>query len=82
MPRVTLGSNNCEKNFGAKLNAQIVEKRLRRDKVAQKIGVCDKTLKSRFDTPHQMTLGQLKLFIKVTGLSKESIIEYLYEGRE
>ena len=81
MPKVNLGGIDFEKKFGAKLNAKIVETRQQRANVAKRMGVCDKTLKNRFDNPGQMTLFQLKQYIKATGIEKETVIEYLYEGK-
>ena len=74
-------SPSKEKLFGSKMKASIVENRLLCTDVAKKIGVSRKTMSSRFTDPSQMTLGELKLFIKTTHMEKEAVIEYLYEGR-
>jgi hypothetical protein len=82
MPKVSLGKLDYEKKFGARLRSAIFEKRMECREVAKIIGNCDSTMSSRFSNPGKMTLGELKLFIKATGIGKEAVIDYLYEGSE
>lgn len=82
MPKVNLGSVNTEKKFGAKLKAAIVENRLQHPKVAQGIGVAPRTLSNRYNNPSQMTLGEMKLFIRMTNMDKQAVIDYLYGGEK
>ena len=78
MTKVNLGTVNVERKFGAKLKAAIVENRLQHPVVAQKIGVAPRTLSNRYNNPSQMTLGEMKLFIKVTHLDKQAVVNYLF----
>lgn len=79
MPKVKLGRPNYEAIFGAELKASVMKKRLKCGDVANKIGCAPRTISNRFNEPSFMTLGQLKLFIKITDLPPEVIIQYLYE---
>ncbi|MBQ9990579.1 MAG: hypothetical protein IJP31_06525 [Lachnospiraceae bacterium] len=73
---------NYEKEFGAKLKGSIGSAGLMCKKVARALGIADGTLSRRFENPGKMTLLELKAFIKLTGLKKEEILNYLYEGDE
>lgn len=81
MPKVNLGRSNHEEIFGSKLKSSIIENRMACGEVAKKMGFTSRTMSSRFKNPSDMTLGQLKLFIKLTGLSEEAVIKYLYERK-
>lgn len=81
MPKVNLGRPNHEEIFGAKLKSSIAENRLQCGLVAKKIGFTGQTMSARFKKPSNMTLGQLKVFIKLTGLPEEDVIKYLYERK-
>ncbi len=52
------------------------------NKVAKTLGITDQTLSRRFKNPVMMTLLELKIFIKITHLSQEEVMNYLYEGEE
>lgn len=79
MPKVNLGGIDHEKIFGSKLKAMLIEKQMECRQVAKKLGCSDGTLSSRFKNPSKMPLGELKLFIKISGLPPETVIQYLYE---
>jgi hypothetical protein len=81
MPRVNPLVKDYEGDFGAELKATIVRNRMRAPDVAKKVGFTYRTLMNRFVKPSDMTLGQMKLFIKATGIDKETVINYLYEGK-
>ena len=70
-----------DKKFGAKLHSQVIESMQDDEKLAKRMDVCSRTLRSRYKNPAQMTLRELKLFIKATGLPRESVMNYLYEGK-
>ena len=78
MPKVNLGRTSPEEIFGSKLKSSIIENRMACGEVAKKMGFTSRTMSSRFKNPSDMTLGQLKRFIKLTGLPEESVINYLY----
>ena len=81
MSRVNLGKPNHDEIFGSKMKSFIVWKQMQCGEVARKLGVTARTMSSRFKNPSNMTLGQLKLFIKLTGLPEEDVIKYLYERK-
>ena len=81
MPKVKLGKPNYELDFGAKMKAAIVEKRLECRTVADRVGFTPRTMSNRFREPSLMTLAELKRFIKITDLPPEVIIQYLYERK-
>jgi len=81
MPKVRVLVKDHEKDFGAELKAAIIRNRMKVPEVAKKVGFTDRTMTNRFTKPSDMTLGQMKLFIKATGMDKETVINYLYEGK-
>ncbi|MBO5208033.1 MAG: hypothetical protein J6B68_01675 [Lachnospiraceae bacterium] len=81
MPKVALGNPNYEKIFGAKLKASVIGSGKQCKQAAQFLGICDRTLSDRFKNPAPMTLGQLKLLIKMTDMPPDIILQYLYEGK-
>ena len=80
MPRVKPLGRDYEKDFGAELKAAIVRKRMSTAVVAKLVGFTGRTMANRFNNPADMTLGQMKRFIKVTEFSPEILINYLYES--
>lgn len=81
MPKVKLGKPDYEKIFGAKLKASVIGSGKQCKQAAQVLGICDRTLSNRFKDPAPMTLGQLKLLIKMTDMPPDIIIQYLYDGK-
>lgn len=81
MPKVNLGKPNYETIFGTAMKAAVVRSNQMSREVGKKIGNCEATMSRRYRNPGQMTLSELKLFIKATGLGKEDVINYLYEGK-
>lgn len=82
MPKVTLGKPNYELLFGAKLKGAIIGSCSECAEVASKIGIKPRTMSNRFKKPSDMTLGELKRFIKATELPPEEVIQYLYEKKQ
>lgn len=78
MPRVNLGRTDPGMIFGKKMKSVIMESDGNCTTTADKIGISNITLSRRFKDPSQMTLGQLRIFIRITGLRKEDVIAYLY----
>lgn len=81
MPRVNLGRTDPGMIFGKKMKSVIMESDGNCTTTADKIGISNITLSRRFKDPSQMTLGQLRIFIRITGLRKEDVIAYLYGER-
>ncbi len=79
MPKVNLGKPNQEVIFGDKLKASITENHMECRDMQKILGCSSGTLSSRFKNPGKMPLGELKRFIKATGLKQEAVIKYLYE---
>ena len=68
--------------FGAQIKAKLTEKRIKSENMASLMGHTLRTLQSRFKKPSDMTLGQLKVFIKKTDIEPEKVLNYLYEKGE
>ena len=69
-----------EKEFGNKLKGSIGSAGLICKKVAKNLNISDQTLSKRFKEPGMMTLFELKAFIRLTNLSSDAVVNYLYEG--
>ena len=81
MPRVNLGLPNYEKRFGDKIRGAVFAHGKCKD-IAKKIGIGDSTMTSRFKNPGKMPLSELKLFIRLGGITEDDILDYLYERKE
>lgn len=79
MPRVNLGKPNYDKMFGDALRGAVFGTGKECQEIAAAVGRTGRTLSNRFRDPGQMTLSELKSYIKVTGLRQEDILKYLYE---
>ena len=81
MPKVSLGKSDYERMFGAKLKAAIIGSGRECQQAAKVLGIDKRTLSNRFREPSGMTLGQMKLLIKMTDLPSEMVIDYLYDRK-
>lgn len=79
MPRVNLGKPNHDKLFGDALRGAVFGTGKECYEVAEAVGRTGRTLSKRFKDPGQMTLHELKAYIKVTNLRPEVVFKYLYE---
>lgn len=77
MPRVRPSIKDKEKNFGSELKAAIVRKRMDVPTVAVKVGFTPRTMSNRFSRPGDMTLSQMRSFIKATDMDVQIVIDYL-----
>lgn len=78
MPKVKPLGSQTEANFGAILKSAMIRSRLKPQDIAKKTRRSERTVAKRFLEPGEMTLSELKLYIKATNLEKEDVIEYLY----
>jgi hypothetical protein len=74
-------AKDYEKDFGAELKASATRLRMSVPMVAKAIGINERTVSRRYQNPGKMDLEELKRFIKATGITKETVINYLYEGK-
>jgi len=81
MPRVRPLVKDYEKDFGAVLKASAVRLRMEVPTVAKLVGIHERTVSRRYSNPGKMSLEEFKRFIKVAHVDKESVIDYLYEGK-
>ncbi|MBQ7925919.1 MAG: hypothetical protein IJ335_06445 [Lachnospiraceae bacterium] len=72
---------SAELIFGKHMESRLTEQMIDRDKAAKKLNICTKTLGRRFKKPGDMTLGELKTFIRLYGASKDAVLQYLYENK-
>lgn len=80
MPRVKLGRKDYEAEFGGVLRGAIFARG--QCKHAEKIlGVSHGTLSNRFKAPGNMSLLELKRFIRFYRIPEEEVIKYLYEKK-
>lgn len=77
MPKVRPLVRDREKDFGSELKAAIVRKRMDVPAVANSVGFTPRTMSNRFVRPGDMTLSQMRSFIKVTGMDVQIVIDYL-----
>jgi hypothetical protein len=82
LPKVKLGKPNYEEIFGDKIKGAIIAKGMQCQQAAKAIGRCSKTMTNRFNNPAEMKLKELKLLIKMTEMSPDIIIQYLYDGKD
>lgn len=82
MPRVRpLGKPDYDKEFGIEMNCAITKSFLSKQDVADRMGITKRMLYYRLKTPKALSLELLKLFIKVTNMDPNVILNYLYEGK-
>lgn len=81
MPKVSLGKPDHEKIFGTKLKAAIIGSGRNCSQAADIMGINARTLSNRFRKPSDMTLGQMKLLVRMTDLPPELVIGYLYDRK-
>lgn len=77
MPKVRPLVVDKEKDFGAEMKAAVVRKRMKPETVAKQVGFTGRTMTNRFNKPGDMTLSQMKLFLKVTGMDIGLVVDYL-----
>ena len=77
MPRVRPLTKDREKDFGSELKAAIVRRRMDVPAVASCVGFTPRTMSNRFTRPGDMTLSQMRSFIKVTGMDVQIVMDYL-----
>lgn len=77
MPRVRPLVIDKEKNFGAEMKAAIIRKQMHTETVAKQVGFTGRTMTNRFNKPGDMTLSQMKLFLKATGMDIGLVVDYL-----
>ena len=77
MPRLRPTTKDREMNFGSELKAAIVRKRMDVPAVATKVGFTPRTMSNRFTRPGDMTLSQMRSFIKITDMDIQIVVDYL-----
>lgn len=82
MPRVKpLGKPNREKILGAEIDCAITKSFMSKEEIADMTGVSKRMLYYRIEKPQSIKLDWLKMFIKVTNMKPEVILDYLYDGK-
>lgn len=77
MPKIRALVKDTERDFGSELKSAIVRKRMDIPTVAKKIGFTPRTMSNRFQKPGDMTLSQMRSFIKATDMDVQIVINYL-----
>ena len=82
MPRVRpLGKPDYDKIFCAELDCAITRSFLNKQEVADRTGITKRMLYNKLGSTQSISLVWLKMFVKVTGMNPNVILEYLYEGK-
>ena len=83
MPKVKpLGKPDYDKIFCAELSCAITRSFLNKQEVADRTGISKRMLYNKLETPKSISLEWLKLFIKVTNMDPNVVLNYLYEGKQ
>lgn len=81
MPKVTLGRfTEKDKRFIKNIRAGLLKKEKNANDLAAKSGTCSKTVYNRYEKPANMTVKELRAYIKESGVSQEEVIDFLFEG--
>ena len=72
---------NYEAQFSEDMEVALVKKKITKTEISEKTGNSRSTIHRYFKNPRTMTVDALKKIIKMTGLPKEEVINYLYEGK-
>lgn len=73
---------NHEAIFSENMEVALVRKKVTKKVIAEKTGISRCTIQRYYQKPRTMTLETLKQIIRLTGLPKEDVINYLYEGKD
>lgn len=72
---------NYEAQFSEDMEVALVKKKITKKALCEKTGNSRSTIHRYFKSPRTMTVDALKQIIKMTGLPKDEVIKYLYEGK-
>ena len=82
MPRIKpLGGTDYNKLLQGELQAARTRLLMDRKAVAKKINCSYGTVRNHEMEPNKIPIGWLKLYIKVTNMDPNVILNYLYEGK-
>lgn len=73
---------NHEAIFSENMEVALVRKKVTKKAISEKTGIHRNTICRYYQKPRTMTLETLKQIIRLTGLPKEDVINYLYEGKD
>ncbi len=80
MPKVTLGRfTEKDKRFVRNVKAGLMKKDMNATDLAKRVGMSPKTVYNRYENPDKMTVKELRAYIRVSGVSKEDVIDFLCE---
>ncbi len=72
---------NHEAMFSENMEVALVRKKVTKKAIAERTGISRSTICRYYQKPRTMTVDALKQIIKMTGLPKEEVMNYLYEGK-
>lgn len=81
MPKVKLGKHTREEQFAGNLKAAANDSLTEWKTIAKQTGRCPKTMNNYLAGPDGIPLGWLKMFVKITNMNPDYILNYLYEGK-
>ena len=80
MPKVTLGRfTEKDKRFVKSVKKGLIEKEKKAIDLAARCGTSPKTVYGRYKNPENMTVKELRVYIKFAGITKEDVIDFLCE---
>lgn len=72
---------NHEAIFSENMSIALVRKKITKKAISNKTGISRSTISRYYQEPRKMTVDALKKIIKLTGIPKEDVIAYLFEGK-
>ena len=81
MGKVKLGKHSPEEQFAGNLKASVNNSLTDWKTIAKQTNKCTKTMNNYLGEPEKITLGWLKMFVKITDMPPDYILNYLYGGK-
>lgn len=81
MGKVKLGKPTYKEQFVGNLKASVNNSLTDWKTIAKKTSRCPKTMNNYLGEPEKIPLGWLKMFVKITNMPPDYILNYLYEGK-
>ena len=80
MPKTNFCINH-EAIFCESMAVALTRKKITKKEISEKTGICRTTIQRYYKHPRTMTVDTLKQIVKMTGIPKEELVAYIYEGK-
>lgn len=84
MPKLKpLGTKKIDyvKNLGIDMDSVIKKSSYNKEEIGKMTGIKKRMVYEKIRSPNKISLEWLKMFIQITEMSPDIILEYLYEGK-